>query len=57
MSCIGSTCHGLWCGDSRAYLVRDGETTQLSHDHSWAWEVVDSGLMTQEAAGEIAERT
>jgi len=50
MACVGSTCNGLWCGDSRAYLVRDGVTTQLSHDHSWAWEVVNSGLMTAEAA-------
>jgi len=34
-----------WVGDSRAYLLRDGEFTQLSRDHTQVQEMVDRGLM------------
>ena len=37
-------------GDSRAYLVRDGKTVQLTRDHSWVAEQVASGDMTAEEA-------
>ena len=37
-------------GDSRAYLVRDGEVRQLSEDHSLVNEQVRAGLLTQEEA-------
>jgi len=35
----------LWVGDSRAYLLRDGEFIQLSRDHTQVQEMVDRGLM------------
>jgi serine/threonine protein phosphatase PrpC len=35
----------LWVGDSRAYLLRDGELAQLSRDHTQVQEMVDRGLM------------
>ena len=40
-------CHA---GDSRAYLIRDGKLTQLTHDHSYVQELVDCGTITEEEA-------
>lgn len=37
-------------GDSRIYLVRDGQMKQLTHDHSLVQEQVDAGLITAEQA-------
>jgi len=40
----------LWVGDSRAYLLRDGNFQQLSRDHSQVQEMVDRGLMEPQQA-------
>jgi len=37
-------------GDSRLYLMRDGELRQVTRDHSLLQEQIDSGLLTKEAA-------
>ena len=37
-------------GDSRAYLLRDGELRQLSVDHSYVQELVTEGLLTADEA-------
>ena len=37
-------------GDSRAYLLRQGELRLLTSDHSWVHEQVIAGLLTEEAA-------
>jgi protein phosphatase len=37
-------------GDSRAYLLRDGQLRQLTEDHSEVWQEVMAGRMTREEA-------
>lgn len=37
-------------GDSRAYLLRDGELTQLTHDHTFVQGLVDEGRITEAEA-------
>ena len=37
-------------GDSRAYLVRDGQVTRLTTDHSYVQHLVDLGQITEEEA-------
>jgi protein phosphatase len=35
-------------GDSRAYLLRDGELSQLTHDHTFVQTLIDEGRITEE---------
>ncbi len=44
--------HVVHAGDSRAFLFRDNQLQQLTEDHSWIWEQVKSGAMTEEEAKE-----
>lgn len=43
-------------GDSRAYLIRDGQLRQVTHDHSWVAEQVRAGMLTDEQARTHAHR-
>lgn len=43
-------------GDSRAYLIRDGELTRLSKDHSLVGELVRQGKLTEEEAEHHPQR-
>ena len=40
----------LWCGDSRAYLLRRGAIRQLTRDHSETQDLVDRGVLDKEEA-------
>jgi len=37
-------------GDSRAYLMRDGTLTQITHDHSFVQSLIDEGRITEAEA-------
>ena len=37
-------------GDSRAYLLREGELTQITHDHTYVQTLVDAGRITEDEA-------
>ncbi|NGN43429.1 serine/threonine-protein phosphatase [Mesorhizobium sp. CGMCC 1.15528] len=40
----------LWAGDSRIYMLRDGNLSQLSRDHTEVQDLLDRGLLTPEEA-------
>lgn len=40
----------IWAGDSRAYLMRNGQLVQITRDHNVAQDMVDRGELRQEEA-------
>jgi serine/threonine protein phosphatase PrpC len=46
----GDTANLGHVGDSRVYLVRDGEINQLTSDHSWVNEQIQSGVISPDQA-------
>jgi len=40
---VGDTLYAAHVGDSRAYLVRDGQARRLTRDHTWLQYMVESG--------------
>jgi protein phosphatase len=47
-------CH---VGDSRAYLMRDGELTQITHDDTFVQTLIDDGRITPEEANSHPQRS
>jgi len=41
----------VWSGDSRIYMVRQGNITQVSQDHTEVQELLTSGVITPDEAG------
>ena len=52
---LGDTLYVCQVGDSRAYVVRDGEAIQITKDQSLMQKLVEAGEMTAEEA-EVSER-
>lgn len=44
-------------GDSRAYLIRDGQLHRVTRDHSWVQTLIDEGRLTEEQALEHPHRS
>lgn len=52
----GSKLAMVHIGDSRAYLLRDGELTQVTTDHTFVQYLVDTGRITKEEAATHPQR-
>jgi len=44
-------------GDSRAYLMRDGELNQITHDDTFVQTLIDDGRITEEEANSHPQRS
>lgn len=53
---IGNALYYVHVGDSRLYLIRQGQITQVTRDHSYVSRLVESGLISREDAEKHPQR-
>jgi PPM family protein phosphatase len=53
---VGSVLYYVHVGDTRLYLIRDGQITQLTRDHSYVGRLVESGVISREEAEKHPQR-
>lgn len=53
----GRRLHVAHVGDSRAYLIRDGDLTQLTRDHTLVAHLIEEGQITEEEAAHHPHRS
>jgi protein phosphatase len=53
---VGDTLHYVHVGDTRLYLVRGGQITQVTRDHSYVGRLVESGVISREEAERHPQR-
>jgi serine/threonine protein phosphatase PrpC len=53
---IGDAVYYVHVGDSRLYLIRHGQITQITRDHSYVSRLVETGLITREDAEKHPQR-
>lgn len=53
---VGYALHYAHVGDTRLYLIRDGQITQITRDHSYVGRLVESGIISREEAEKHPQR-
>jgi protein phosphatase len=53
---VGNALHYAHVGDTRLYMVRNGQITQITRDHSYVGRLVESGVISREEAEKHPQR-
>ncbi|HWZ81454.1 MAG TPA: Stp1/IreP family PP2C-type Ser/Thr phosphatase, partial [Terriglobales bacterium] len=53
---VGNELHYVHVGDTRLYLIREGQITQITRDHSYVGKLVESGVISREEAEKHPQR-
>lgn len=53
---VGEHLHFVHVGDTRLYMIRNGQITQLTRDHSYVGRLVESGVISREEAEKHPQR-
>ena len=49
---VGAHCVSVWAGDSRVYRLRDGVLTRVTRDHTEIQDLLDGGILDEQAAAQ-----
>lgn len=53
---VGDALHYVHVGDTRLYLIRDGQIAQITRDHSYVGRLVEAGMLSREEAEKHPQR-